>query len=338
MVNISKKMISDIKYLFSRGLSYSKIAKDTGCSKTAVGRILKGITSEFEKKTGGRPPKLSAHLIKQVVRRFEKGEFKTTTDAIRYLHNGFNITVTKYTIRNILRKKGMRSYVKVKKPRLLPRHKLARLIFSREYSKKPGTFWENVIFSDESKFNLFGPDGYKRSWRFPNSPLQDWHIRSVVKFGGGSVMVWGCITSRGVGKLVFVEGRMDANQFIDVLVSGYGATLEMHKFNLNDVILQQDNDPKHNAKLTKEWLSEAEINVLPWPSCSPDMNIIEHVWNDVNNRIRNRENQPSNISELKIAVEEEWYSTPLEYIRSLYDSMPRRLKVLLKAKGGYTKY
>jgi len=338
MANIDKKACSDIKYLFSRGLSYSQIAKKTGFSKTSVGRILKGISSDFEKKAGGRPNKLSKRLIKQIAQRFVKGEFKTSTDAIRYLINDFNISVSKCTIRNILRKSGLRSYAKVKKPRLLPKHKLGRLIFSREYSKKPGTFWENIIFSDESKFNLFGPDGCKRVWRYPKSPLQDWHIRPVVKFGGGSVMVWGCITSRGMGKIVFIEGRMNAQHYINVLASGYCTTLKMHRFKLNDVTLQQDNDPKHKAKVTKKWLNKAKINVLPWPSCSPDINIIEHVWNDVANRIRKRSLQPSNIKELKSAVEEEWYSTPLEYIRSLYDSIPRRLNILLKAKGGYTKY
>jgi len=62
-------------------------------------------------------------------------------------------------------------------------------------------------------------------------------------------MVWGCITSRGMGKLIFIEGRMDANQFIDVLFSEHGATLEMHRFKPNDVTLQQDNDPKHKANV-----------------------------------------------------------------------------------------
>jgi len=151
-------------------------------------------------------------------------------------------------------------------------------------------------------------------------------------------MVWGCITSRGVGKLLFVEGSMDAEQFIQILSSGLHSTAIMHGFNLGDVILQQDNDPKHNAKITQEWISDNNIELLPWPSCSPDMNIIEHVWNDVNNRIRARPVKPSTINELKAVIEEEWYATPFQYIRTLFDSMPRRINVLYKAKGGYTKY
>jgi len=68
------------------------------------------------------------------------------------------------------------------------------------------------------------------------------------------------------------------------------------------------------------------------------MNPIEHVWNHVNNRIRSRKVQPQNINQLKLVIEEEWYLTPVEYIRSLFDSMNRRVSALLEANGGYTKY
>jgi len=338
MTNITEKLQGEIKYLFFQGLSYSSIAKKVECSKAAVGRVLKDLAPKAKKNVGGRPTKLTKRSSILLAREYASGNLKTCSDGANYVRNQLNITVSKDTIRNRLRASGLRSYSKVKKPRLLPKHKRNRLTFAREFSRKPENYWQDVIFTDESKYNLYGPDGNKRVWRYPGSLLQDHHIRPVVKFGGGSVMVWGCITYRGVGKLVFVDGRMNAIQFIEILSSGLAATANLRHYDLGDVILQQDNDPKHNARITQEWIEDNNINLLPWPSCSPDMNIIEHVWNDVNNRIRARPNQPQNVGELKRIIEEEWYSTPLEYIKTLFESMPRRLNVLLKAKGGYTKY
>ncbi|EIE89854.1 hypothetical protein RO3G_14565 [Rhizopus delemar RA 99-880] len=50
--------------------------------------------------------------------------------------------------------------------------------------------WRKVIFSDESKINVWGSDGVEFYWSLPGSPLQPHHVIPTVKHGGGSVMVW----------------------------------------------------------------------------------------------------------------------------------------------------
>ena len=74
-----------------------------------------------------------------------------------------------------------------------------------------------MVWSDESKFNLFGSDGRVYIRRREGEDYLPECVQSTVKFGGGSVMVWGCITSDGVGPLTTVDGRMKAKDYIDLL-------------------------------------------------------------------------------------------------------------------------
>ncbi len=71
---------------------------------------------------------------------------------------------------------------------------------------------------------------------------------------------------------------------------------------------QQDNDPKHTAKITKEWLHNNSVTVLEWPSQSPDLNPIEHLWRDLKMAVHQR--LPPNLTELERICNEEWQRIP----------------------------
>ena len=66
---------------------------------------------------------------------------------------------------------------------------------------------------------------------------------------------------------------------------------------------QQDNDPKHTAKTTQEWHQYKSLNVLEWPSQSPDLNPIKHLWRDL--KIAVQQHSPSNLTELERICREE---------------------------------
>ena len=326
------------KYYRSGGMSVRKISMKTGLKKSTIHENLAQKLPLTSANTTGRPKILSPKLKSLLVRHFESGRFMTSTEAKKYLTNNHDVIVSNQTIRNELRSAGLKSYARPLKPRLKKIHRLQRLNFAKAMKNVEEGFWETVIFTDESKYNIYAPDGHLRVWRRPGIPTLNHHVRETVKFGGGNVMVWGAITYKGVGKLVFIEGKMNSVLFFDVLKEGFCETLRMNGMSSEEVYLQQDNDPKHVSKYTKNELDKAGIDVLPWASCSPDMNPIEHVWNDVDFRLRKRSIQPTNKHELMKAIEEKWMNTSPEYIKSLYNSMPTRINALYQAKGGFTKY
>jgi hypothetical protein len=89
-----------------------------------------------------------------------------------------------------------------------------------------------------------------------------------VKYGGGSIMVWGCISSSGTGNLEIIKGTMDSDKYQEILdknVKDYVQNLGLGE----NWILQQDNDPMHTSKSTKRWMQNRSWNVLEWPSPSP---------------------------------------------------------------------
>lgn len=197
--------------------------------------------------------------------------------------------------------------------------------------------WSKVVFSDESKFKLNVHDGNIRVWR-PNGRANDPEF--TVQRGGAfaaGIMFWGCIGFHGVGELVAFDVTVNAQAYVDTLQGNLRQSIENIFGDRNHpFVFQHDNAPVHSARLTSEWLDTEDITVMRWPPYSPDMNIIEHLWNLVLRKLR--QNPPGNLAELRRRVFRHWGEiTPAE-VQTLYRSLPRRVQELIRVRGYPTRY
>ena len=103
-------------------------------------------------------------------------------------------------------------------------------------------------------------------------PISDRTTTPTVKHGGGNnLMVWGGMGWNGVGNLIEVEGKMDAEQYCEILEEGLVESFETLEMEEGEHYFQQDNDPKHTSKKAKKWFEDNDIQVIFWPVQSPDL-------------------------------------------------------------------
>ncbi len=145
----------------------------------------------------------------------------------------------------------------------------------------------------------------------------------------------GVFSAAGTGRLVAIEGKMNAAKYRDILDENLLQSAQDLRLGRR-FTFQQDNDPKHTAKIMKEWLHNNSVTVLEWPSQSPDLNPIEHLWRDLKMAVHQR--LPSNLTELERICKEEWQRIPKSRCEKLVASFPKRLMAVLNQKGASTKY
>jgi hypothetical protein len=92
-----------------------------------------------------------------------------------------------------------------------------RLNFAKNYINWTVKDWEKVLWTDESKYCLFGSDGRRYVRRPDNHRNDPRYMTGTVKHGGGNVMVYSAFSASAVGPLVKIDGIMDGLMFKDIL-------------------------------------------------------------------------------------------------------------------------
>lgn len=317
-----------IKTYHDAGLSSREIGRRIMRSHSVVVRFLKNPENGRRTDKRGTKSKLTERDKRRIYR--EAVNQKRTASQIRA---ELQLPVTTRRVQQILSSnENLKWYKRLGKPNLTKQHKLHRFHFAEKYISWTDE-WKNVIFSDEKKFNLDGPDGWQCYW---HDLRKDPDGKMSRNFGGGTLMVWGAFSFRGKLPLAWISTKMKSEDYIEMLeisLIEHGEALMGPHF-----VFQQDNAAIHNSKMTKALFSDKNIEVLEWPSCSPDLNPIENLWSILARRVYENGKQFYNVNMLKRRIRECWEQIEQSTLEKLILSMKSRLIEVIRNNGSYTHY
>ncbi|GBM81035.1 Transposable element Tc1 transposase [Araneus ventricosus] len=150
-------------------------------------------------------------------------------------------------------------------------------------------------------------------WRRKNEELNPKNLVGTVTYGGRGVLVWGCMSASGLGNLVFFDGIMNHALYLNILKDNL--KLSAQNLGIGNNFFYQDNDPMHTDLNVRLWCFYNCPQNLKTPPQSPDLNPIEHIWRELEVRVRKHDIKSK--SELKTVMMEEWMNIDAEISKKI---------------------
>ena len=320
-----------IKQQAMAGKSQREIAGILGRSKTFV---FNAINTDKIRVSSGRPRKTTSKDDGHIKRLSNIDPFKSATK----IRDELDLSVSTRTVQRRLVEKQLIGRSPRKVPMLTRKHLQARIKFAMNHldwvGPENGKKWRNILWSDETKVNLIGSDGKRWVRRPTDCAFRPQYTTKTFKHGGGNIMVWGCFSWYGIGPIFWIKKIMDQYLYAEIMetVMLPYAEWEMPlKWQF-----MQDNDPKHTARIVKKWFADNNVDVMQWPAQSPDLNPIENLWQIVKKSVKPAKSK--NKEELWDRIQQAWYAIPASTCRTLVESMPRRVREVIRNNGYTTKY
>uniref|UniRef100_A0A087XEF9 Transposase Tc1-like domain-containing protein n=1 Tax=Poecilia formosa TaxID=48698 RepID=A0A087XEF9_POEFO len=320
----------------NEGQSVRKIGKTLKVFPSAVAKTIKRYkeTGSHEDRTRKGIPGVTSAAEDKFIRVTSLRNRRLTAAQIRDQVNATQRHISATTVKRRL-ESGLHGRIAGRKPLLRKGNKQKRLVWAKEHKEWTLDQWKSVLWSDESKFVIFGSN-HRVFVRCRKHERMDSTCQvPTVKHGGGGVMVWGCFAGDTVGDLFKIGGILNQH--------GYHTILQRHAIPSGlrlvgpSFIFQQDSDPKHTSRLCKGYLTKKEsdgvLRQMTWPPQSLDLNPIEMVWGELDRRVKAK--GPISAKHLWELLQDCWKTISGDYLLKLIKRMPRVCEAVIKAKGGY---
>ena len=260
-----------------------------------------------DRRRPGRPRVTNPRTDRFITLTHLRRRFQTATSSVR------QYSISKQTVLRRLRQ--ARQPIRPRRPYvgqvLTARDRAARLQRAQRHFRWGRQQCARVLFSDESRFNLSHHDGQIRVFRRRGERFANNCVIERDRFGGGSVIVGDGIMGRRKTNLIVVQGNLNAQGYINQILQPEAFPfLQRH----GPAILMLVNARPHVERICRQFLNRNNVNVLPRPAVSPDMNPIEHIWDYLGRKVRARGNV-HNLRDLENALIQEWNNIPNVIIR-----------------------
>ncbi|UYV63365.1 hypothetical protein LAZ67_2003861 [Cordylochernes scorpioides] len=311
------------------GWSIRQIAADTHLGASTVHRLWRRWLEQGNVaiyRNVGATRVTSARVDRRILRQAVAAPQATCTAILQHVQDTLDHSISTRTISRRLVANGLHSCRPLRRLPLTPPNRRQRLEWCRARSTWM-TEWHRVVFSDESPFCLSGDSRRVRVWRRRGERSNPAAIveRPTVRQRG--IMVWGAIAYDSRSPLLRIQGTMTAQRYVDDVLRP--VTLPYLQV-VPNALYQQDNARPHTARISQQALQD--VQMLPWPPYSPELSPIEHVWDIIRRRLHALP-QPRSEDELWQMVEREWRAIPQDAIRTLIDSLPRRVAACIAVRG-----
>ncbi|UYV83343.1 hypothetical protein LAZ67_23000652, partial [Cordylochernes scorpioides] len=250
----------------------------------------------------------SARVDRRILRQAVAAPQATCTAILQHVQDTLDHSISTRTISRRLVANGLHSCRPLRRLPLTPPNRRQRLEWCRARSTWM-TEWHRVVFSDESRFCLSSDSRRVRVWR-----------RRGERSNPAAIVERPTVRQRGI------MGTMTAQRYVDDVLRP--VTLPYLQ-GVPNALYQQDNARPHTARISQQALQD--VQMLPWPPYSPDLSPIEHVWDIIGRRLHALP-QPRSEDELWQMVEREWRAIPQDTIRTLIDSLPRRVAACIAVR------
>ena len=193
--------------------------------------------------------------------------FQSSVKICSHLRQATGLRIHPRTVRNRLKAAGIKPRRSCVRNVLTPRHMRERLAWCRHRRRWRRNQWGNILFTDESRFNLDSCDRRRRVWRRRDERYAPATIAEHDRFGGGSILVWAGISYNHKTDLVIVDGNMTAAKYRDEILTPIVEPL----VNRTGLTFQDDNARPHRARIVTEYVQRQGIPTIPWPARSADL-------------------------------------------------------------------